>query len=104
MQDQNTDFAKLCISPRPFGSSMVKAPLTVIKAFEHQGRQNLCTLNVLAAFTGAASECNFVIQKCQDSIKAIVKIVKSQIQKGAIPETAARHGYEKTSGYLDILN
>ena len=44
------------------------------------------------------------MEKCQDSIKATVKRIKSQIQKGANPEKAARHGYEKTCDYLDILN
>ena len=44
------------------------------------------------------------MEKCQDSIKATVKRIKSQIQKGANPEKAARHGYKKTCDYLDILN
>ena len=60
MQDLNTDFAKLCISPKPTGAPLAKAPLTVIKEFEHQARQNLCTLNFSATFTKAASECNLV--------------------------------------------
>ena len=42
--------------------------------------------------------------KCQDSIKATVKRIESQLHKGASPEKAARHCYEKTCDYLDILN
>ena len=44
------------------------------------------------------------MEKCQDSIKATVKRIKSQILKGANPEKAARNVYEKTCDYLDILN
>ena len=65
-------------------------------------RQNLCTLNFSAAFTKTASECNTIVEKCQDNVKATVKRIKNQIQKGTNPEKAARHGYEKTCDYLDI--
>ena len=68
MQDLNTDFSKICILPRPSGAPMSKAPVTIIKE---------------PASTRAAFECNLVMQKCQDSIKATVKGVKSQIQHGA---------------------
>ena len=42
------------------------------------------------------SECNLTIEKCEDSIKATVRRLKSQILKGASPEKAVRNGYEKT--------
>ena len=71
---------------------MGKVPQQVVKEFEHQAKQNLCTL---------MSECNLTMENCQDSIKATVKQAKSQ---GANPEKAARNGYEKTWDYLDILN
>ena len=44
------------------------------------------------------------MEKCQDSIKAIVKRIKSYILKGASPKKAVRNGYKKTCDYLDILN
>ena len=44
------------------------------------------------------------MEKCQHSIKASFKRVKSQIQKGADPERAARHGYEHASDYFEIMN
>ena len=44
------------------------------------------------------------MEKCQDSIKATVKRIKSQIQKGVNPEKAARHGFEKNCDYLDTPN
>ena len=44
------------------------------------------------------------MEKCQDSIKSTAQKVKSQIQKGANPEKAARHSYETTCDYLDVLN
>ena len=100
LQELNTDLQKSVSPLNPLG----KVPLPVAKEFEHQAKQNLCTLNFSVAFTKTASECNLTMEKCQDSIKATVKSSKSQIQKGANPEKAARHGYEKTCDYLDILN
>ena len=44
------------------------------------------------------------MEKCQDNITAAVKGIKRQFQKGANPEKAARHGYEKTCDHPDILN
>ena len=73
---------------------MGKVPLQVIKEFEHQARENLYTLKFSSTFTETTSECN----------TNTVKRIKSQIQKGANPEEAPRHGYEKTCDYLDILN
>ena len=42
LQELNIDYAKICISP------MGKVPLHVVKDFEHQARQNLCTVNFAA--------------------------------------------------------
>ena len=83
---------------------MGKVPLQVVKVFEHQARQKLCTDNFVTTFPRTASVCNSTMEKCQNSIKSTVRRVKSQIQKGANPEKAATHGYETTSDYLDILN
>ena len=44
------------------------------------------------------------MEKCQHSIKATFKRVKNQIQKGADPERAARHGYEQSCDYFEIMN
>ena len=86
LQEFNTYFAKSRISSSSSGAPMGKVPLLVVKEFEHQARQNLCTLNFSDAFTKTESECNTTMEKCQDSIKATVKRIKSQIQKGANPE------------------
>ena len=102
IQELNTDFAKICISPKPSGASMGKVPLQGLKELEHQARQNLATINFTATFAKTASSCNTVMEKCQHRIKAIFKRVKSQIQKGANPERAVRHGYESTCDYFEI--
>ena len=47
LQELNTDFAEICISTKPSGAPMGKVPLPVVKEFEHQAWQNLCTLNFL---------------------------------------------------------
>ena len=67
-------------------------------------RQNLSTINFVATFAKTASTCNTTMEQCQDSLKSTFKKVKSQIQKGANPEKAARHGYENTCDYFEILN
>ena len=39
IQELNTDFAKICISPKPSGAPMGKVPLPVLMELEHQARQ-----------------------------------------------------------------
>ena len=104
IQELNTDFVKICISPKLSGAPMGKVPLQVLKELEHQTGQNLSTINFTATFAKTASSCNTVMEKCQHNIKATFKKVKSQIQKGANPERAARRGYEHTFDYVEIMN
>ena len=82
---------------------MGKVPLPVLKELEHQTRQNL-SINFMAAFAKTLSSCNSTLEKCQHSLKSSFKKVKSQIQKGANPEKAARRGYEEACEYLEIWN
>ena len=56
-QELNTDFAKICITPKPSGAPMGKVPLPILKELEHQARQNISTLNFTAAFA-TSSSCN----------------------------------------------
>ena len=104
LQELNSDFAKIFISSKPSGAPMGKVPLQVLKELEHQARQNLITINFAATFAKTASTCNTTMEKCQDSLKSTFKRVKSQMQKGANPEKAARHGYENTCDYFEVLN
>ena len=104
IQELNTDFAKICITPKPPGAPMGKVPLPVLKELEHQSRQNISTLNFTSAFAKTSSSCNATLEKCQHSLKSTFKRVKSQIQKGANPEKAAKRGYEQACEYLDLWN
>ena len=104
IQELNTDFAKICITPKPSGAPMGKVPLPILKELEHQARQNISTLNFTAAIGKTSSSCNATLEKRQYSLKSTFKKVKSQIQKGANPEKAAKHGYEQVCEYLDIWN
>ena len=85
-QELNTDFAKICIIPKPSGAPMGKVPLPILKELEHQARQNISTPNFTAAFAKTSSSCNASLEKCQHTIKSTVKKIKTQIQKGANPE------------------
>ena len=104
IQELNTDFAKICITPRPPGAPVAKVSLPVLKELEQQARQNISTLNFTAAFAKTSSSCNASLEKCQHSIKSTVKKIKSQIQKGANPEKAAKRGYEEVAEYMDFWN
>ena len=104
MQELNTDFAKICISPKPSGAPMGKVPLPILKELEHQARQNISTLNFTTTFAKTSSSCNSTLEKCQHSLKSTFKKVKSQIRKGADPEKVAKRGYEEACEYLDIWN
>ena len=104
IQELNMDFAKICITPKPSGAPIAKVPLPVLKELEHQARQNISTLNFTAAFAKTSSSYNASLEKCQHSIKSTVKKIKSQIQKGANPEKAAKRGYEEVAEYMDFWN
>ena len=77
IQELNTDFAKICISPKPSGAPMGKVPLPILKELEHQARQNISTLNFATTFAKTSSSCNVTLEKCQHSLKATFKKVKS---------------------------
>ena len=83
---------------------MGKVPLPILKELEHQARQNISTLNFTTTFAKTSSSCNSTLEKCQHSLKATFKKVKSQIRKGADPEKVAKRGYEEACEYLDIWN
>ena len=100
----NTDFAKICITPKPPGAPMAKVPLPILKELENQARQNISTLNFTTAFAKTLSSCNATLEKCQHSLKSTFKRVKPQIQKGANPEKAAKRGFEQACEYLDLWN
>ena len=104
IQELNTDFAKICVTPKPPGAPMGKVPLPILKELEHQARQNISTLNFTAAFAETSSSCNTTLEKCQQSLKSTFKRVKTQIQKDANPEKAAKRGYEQACEFLDIWN
>ena len=50
IQELNTDFAKIFVTPKPPGGPMGKVPLPILKELEHQARQNISTLNFTAVF------------------------------------------------------
>ena len=83
---------------------MGKVPLPVLKELEDQPRKNLSTINFMAAFAKTASSCNTTMEKFQHSLKSTFEKVKSQIQKGANPEKAARRGYDNAYDYFEVLN
>ena len=82
---------------------MGKVPLPILKELEHQARQNISTLNFTAALAKTSSSCNATLEKCQHSLKSTFKRVRSQIQKGANPEKAAKPGYEQACETLRLF-
>ena len=79
----------------PLGSCGARFPYKFFRNLNTKlGR--ISTINFTAIVAKTASACNTVMEKCQHSIKATFKRVKSQIQKFADPERAARRGYKHT--------
>ena len=83
IQELNTDFAKICISPIPPGAPMGKVPMPILKELEHQARQNISTLNFATTFAKTSSSCNPTPERCQHSLKATSK--KSSLRSGKVP-------------------
>ena len=102
IQELNPAFAKICISPKPSGAPIGKVPMPIVKELEHQARQNISTLNFATTFAKTYSSCNATLERCQHSLKATSKKVKSQIRKGADPEKAAKRGHEEACEYLEL--
>ena len=98
IQQLNTDFSKICISPKPSGAPMGKVSLPVLQELEHQARQNLSSINFMAASAKTSSSCNSTLEKCQHSLKSSFKKVKTQ---GSNAEKAARRGVEQACEYLE---
>ena len=102
IQELNTDFAKICFSPKPPRAPIGKVPMLILKELEHQA--SISTLYFATTFAKTSSSCNATLERCQHSLKATSKKVKSQIRKGADPEKAVKRGYEESCEYLDLWN
>ena len=102
MQELNTDFAKICITPDPPGAPMGKFPYQFLKNWNTK----LGKIYPLSTLLLPLPRLHLLatLEKCQHSLKSTFKKVKSQIQKGANPEKAAKRGYEQACEYLDIWN
>ena len=103
LQELNTDFAKICISPKPSGAPVAKVPLHILKELEQQSRQNLSTINFLSTFARASSLCNTVLEKGLSSARSSYRRTKNQILDGADPRKLIKRGYQNTCDYLDIM-
>ena len=84
IQELNTDFAKICITPKPSGAPIGRVTLQILKELEHQARH--FHAKHATTFTKASSSCNASLAKCQYSLKSTFKKVKPQICN---PERAA---------------
>ena len=87
----------------PLGPLWARSPFQFSRSWSNRARQNISTLNFTTAFAKTSS-CNASLEKYQHSIKSTVKKIKSQIQKGANPEKAAKRGYEEVAEYMDFWN
>ena len=90
LQELNTDFAKICICPKPSGAPVGKVPLQVLKELEHQARQNLSTVNFTATFTRTASSCNTVMEKCLTQCQGYLQKGQKSNSKGCRPRKSCQ--------------
>ena len=106
LQELNTDFAKICISPKPSGASrapVAKVPLHILKELKQQSRQNLSTINFMATFAKTSSACNTVLEKGLSSARSSLRKTKNQILDGADPRRLIKWGYQNVCDYFDIM-
>ena len=103
LQELNTDFAKICISPKPSGAPVVKVPLHILKELEQQSRQNLSTINFTATFAKTSSACNTVLEKGLHSARSSLRKTKNQILNGVDPRKLIKRGYQNVCDYFDIM-
>ena len=103
LQELNSDFAKICISPKPSGAPVAKVPLHILKELEQQSRQNLSTINFLSTFARASSACNTVLEKGLSSARSSYRKTKNQILDGADPRKLIKRGYQNACDYFDIM-
>ena len=94
LQEVDTDFAKICISPKPSGAPVAKVPLHILKELEQQSRQNLSIINFMATFAKTSSACNTVPS---------LRKTKNQILDGADPRKLIKQGYQNVCDYFDIM-
>ena len=103
LQELNSDFAKICISPKPSRAPVAKVPLHILKELEQQSRQNLSTINFTATFAKTSSACNTVLEKGLHSARSSYRKTKNQILDGADPRKVIKRGYESARHYFDIM-
>ena len=103
LQELNSDFAQICISPKPSGAPIAKVPLNILKDFEQQSRQNLSTINFIATFNRTSSACNSVLEKSLSSARSSYRKTKNQILDGADPRKVIKRGYDNACEYFDIM-
>ena len=92
LQELNSDFAKICISPKPSGAPVAKVPLNILKELEQQSRQNLSTINFIATFNRTSSACNSVLEKGLHSARSTYRRTKNQILDGADARKLIKRG------------
>ena len=103
LQELNSDFAKICISPKPSGAPVAKVPLHILKEPQQQSRQNLSTINFLATFARTFSACNTVLEKGISSAMSAYRKTKNQILDGAYPRKLIKRGYQNACDYFDVM-
>ena len=103
LQELNSDFAKICISPKPSGAPVAKVFLHILKELEQQSRQNLSTINFLATFASTSLACNTVLEKGLSSARSAYRKTKNQILDGADPRKLIKRGYQHACDYFDIM-
>ena len=103
LQELNTDFAKIFISPKPSGAPVAKVPLHILKELEQQSRQNLSTINFTATFAKTSSACNTVLENGLSSARSFLRKTKNQILDGADPRRLIKRGYQNVCDYFDIM-
>ena len=104
LQELNSDFAKICISPKPSGAPMGKVPLQVLKELEQQARQNLSTINIALFLQRLPPLATLLWRSVRTVLNLPSKGLKARFRRVPILKKTARCGYKNTCDYFEMLN
>ena len=104
LQELNSDFVKICISPKPSGAPVAKVPLNILKELEQQSRQNLSNpLSILLLLSIGLLRHATLLWKRAFTVPGLHRKTRNQILDRADPRKLIKRGYDNACEYFDIM-
>ena len=102
LQELYTDFAKICISPKPSGAPVVKVPLHILRnssnSLDKTSPPSTSRLLLPRLLLHAT-----VLEKGLHSARSSLRKTKNQVLDGADPRKLIKRGYQNVCDYFHIM-